>query len=636
MLFTLKKISGASFLLFVLTTFAHAQPAPAPYGALPSARQLTLHEMEMYALIHFTPTTYENKEWGFGDANPLIFNPTKFDANQIAAAIKAGGFKGFTVVAKHHDGFCLWPTKTTAYNISKSPFRNGKGDMVKEFADAARKNGLQLGIYCSPWDRNNTNYGSPEYVTNVYYPQLKELYSRYGKLFTVFYDGANGGDGYYGGTREKRKIDAVTYYNFDKIWEMVRSMQPTANIFSDVGPDVRWVGNERGMAAETSWATLTPTPPDNSSLPAAPGFADSKILTTGTRNGKYWIPAECDVPMRPGWFYHPEDEEKVKTAKQLLDIYYTSVGRGGVMDLGVSPTTDGLLSNGDVKKLNEFGALLKQTFAVNLAKGAIVKASNTRAGSTKFSAQLLTDNDRYSYWATDDSVTTPDVVITLSKTTRFNVIRLRENIKLGQRIEEVAIDMWEQNKWVQIATATSVGANRLIRLPQYVRAQKLRLRIEKSPVCIALSDFGLFAEPESLLQATNTTTKKEISKTAWKVAEGFEQAIDNNPASIYTSAEGMPQSIIIDMFTDQSFSSFIYQPRTDGKKEGIADQYSFYISKDGKLWELAVAGEFSNIVNNPIEQSVPVGKTLKARFIKFEAKRVVEGNRLTIAEVGVR
>ncbi len=227
---------------------------PKPYGVLPSERQLQWHEKEMYVLVHFTPTTFENKEWGYGDADPSIFNPTQFDARQIVSAVRAGGFKGLILVAKHHDGFALWPTKTTTYNISRSPFRDGKGDMVKEFADACRAGGLSFGVYCSPWDRNSPVYGTPEYVS-IYREQLRELYTNYGPLFMSWHDGANGGDGYYGGARTSRKIDRSVYYGWDTTWAMTRSLQPGAAIFSDIGWDVRWVGNERGEAAPTSWST---------------------------------------------------------------------------------------------------------------------------------------------------------------------------------------------------------------------------------------------------------------------------------------------------------------------------------------------------------------------------------------------
>jgi len=448
----------------------------------------------MYVIMHFTPTTFQNKEWGFGDADPAIFNPTNFNAAKIVAAVKAGGFKGITIVAKHHDGFALWPTKSTAYNISKSPFRNGKGDLVKEMMDATHQAGLGFGIYCSPWDRNNANYSLPAYINDVYYKQLQELYSNYGQLHTVFYDGANGGDGYYGGANEKRSIDASTYYNYDKIWTVVRKMQPMAAIFSDIGPDIRWVGNESGSAAETSWSTFTPLSPNKNKKPS-PGFVVESTLPTGTRNGLFWTPAECDVPLRPGWFYHPEENGKTKSVAKLLEIYYQSVGRSAALDLGIAPMPSGELHPDDIKNLAEFGSIIQKTFATNLAAGAKIKASNTRGKSNLYAADKLIDQDRYSYWATDDSVHSAELQFQLKAKQKFNVIRLRENIKLGQRIEALAVDAWVDNGWKEIAKATSIGGNKLIRLNGAVETNQVRLRILQSPVCLALSDFGLFAEP---------------------------------------------------------------------------------------------------------------------------------------------
>jgi len=476
------------------TFFLQAQEAPKPFGVIPTARQLAWQEKEMYVIMHFTPTTFQNKEWGFGDADPVIFNPTNFNAKNIVAAVKAGGFKGLTVVAKHHDGFALWPTKSTTYNITKSPFRNGNGDLVKEMQEATTQAGLGFGIYCSPWDRNNANYSKPAYINEVYYKQLEELYSNYGQLHTVFYDGANGGDGFYGGAKEKRSIDASTYYNYDKIWTIVRKMQPNAVIFSDIGPDIRWVGNESGFAAETSWSTFTPISPVKDKKPS-PGFVEEKDLPRGTRNGEFWTPAECDVPLRPGWFYHPEQDGKTKTPAQLLEIYYQSVGRSASLDLGIAPMPSGELHPDDIRNLRAFGDILKKTFSLNLASGAAITASNTRTKNKAFSAEHLIDQDRYSYWATDDSVTQASLVFQLKNNSSFNVIRLRENIKLGQRIEAVAVDAWIDGAFKEIATATSIGGNRLIRLKNSVATNRVRLRIIKSPVCIALSDFGLFAEP---------------------------------------------------------------------------------------------------------------------------------------------
>lgn len=484
---------------FLLLTFvaAFCQQAPAPYGALPSKAQLNWHEMEMYCLIHFGVDTYTDKEWGFGDEDPALFNPANFDASQIVGAAKAGGFKGVVVVAKHHDGLCIWPTKTTTHNISNTGWKNGKGDMVKDYQLACEQLGMQMGLYCSPWDRNSPYYGTPEYV-DIYRKQLKELYSNYGQLFISWHDGANGGDGYYGGKNESRTIDRSTYYGWDTTWNMIRKLQPLATIFGDVGPDVRWVGNEEGFAGETSWATYTPEAPDAGKIPAN-GYVKYWEGTAGTRNGKYWMPAECDVSLRPGWFYHASQNHQVKSPYTLLNLYYKSLGRGANLDLGLSPNREGRLDDTDVSSLKQFGDILKQTFALNLAKGAQMTASNVRGGNkAKFGPQFLLDADRYTYWSTDDGITTPSLTVELPAAKSFNVIRLRENIKLGQRISSFTVEVFAGGNWKHIAGATSIGANRLIRLPQTVTAKKLRLVITGSPVAIALSDFGLYKEPDHL------------------------------------------------------------------------------------------------------------------------------------------
>jgi alpha-L-fucosidase len=486
---------------------AVAQNAPKPFGALPSKAQLNWHEMEMYCIIHFGVDTYTDKEWGYGDEDPKLINPVKFDAQQIVGAAKAGGFKGIVVVAKHHDGLCLWPTQTTRHNISQSTWKGGKGDMVKAYQLACQKLGMQMGLYCSPWDRNSAYYGKPEYV-EIYRKQLKELYSRYGKLFISWHDGANGGDGYYGGAREVRKIDRTTYYGWDSTWAITRKMQPGASIFGDVGPDVRWVGNEEGYAGETSWATYDPEAPDAGKQPAN-GYSKYELATEGTLNGKHWMPAECDVSLRPGWFYHASQNSQVKLPYELLNLYYKSVGRGANLDLGLSPNPQGLLNSEDVASLQKFGQIIKQTFATNLAAGATLTASNIRAENSKnFGPQNLLDKSRYTYWATDDIEKTPQLVFNLAGKKTFNVIRLRENIKLGQRIRSFTVEAWVDESWKEIASATSIGANRLIRLPQNITTTKIRLKITESPVCIALSDFGLYKEPVHL---TAPIIKRDIS-----------------------------------------------------------------------------------------------------------------------------
>jgi len=577
--------------------------APAAYGALPSARQLKWQETEMYCIIHFTPTTFQNKEWGYGDADPAIFNPSKFNADQIVAAAKSGGFKGIVYVAKHHDGFALWPTKTSKYNISESPWKNGKGDMVREFQLAAKQEGMKFGIYCSPWDRSNTTYGSPEYV-NVYRQQITELYSNYGDLFMSWHDGANGGDGFYGGKNEKRKVDQSSYYDWMNTWAITRKLQPNASIFSDIGLDVRWVGNEKGLAPETSWSTITIK--GNEGKAPMPGYMDDYNLGSGTRGGEKWIPFEGDVALRPGWFYHPEQDNQLKTTAQLFNIYCNSVGRGGALDLGLSPTTEGILHPNDVAALAAFGKYLKEVFSVNLAKQASISVSNVRGKQQKeYGTANLTDADRYSYWATDDKVQQATVNLDFKKPVTFSIIQLRENIKLGQRIDSVEVEAFKNNQWVKLAKATSIGANRIIRLAKEESAAKIRIHIY-APVSIALSEIGLYLAPE-IKEVTAAKNNNVYDKTSWKVLN------DNN-------------SITIDMGYPLSFSALSYLPEQEKSSAGAIQKYELLVSEDGSTWKSISSGEFSNIEANPILQRIALPQSTSARYIRLVSKQAVPGN----------
>lgn len=615
---------------------------PAPYGPLPSSAQLNWHEMEMYCLIHFTPTTFENKEWGYGDASPAIFNPKKFDADQIAAAARAAGFNGLISVAKHHDGFCLWPTEATDYNISKSPWRDGKGDMVKEFMEATHNHDMQFGVYCSAWDRNDPAYGSPLYVEH-YRQELTELYSNYGELFTSWHDGANGGDGYYGGANEKRNIDRSTYYNWNSIWEITRKMQPGAVIFSDIGPDTRWVGNERGVAGETCWATFTPVGPEGQE--AAPGLVEAEFLTTGQRDGKFWIPAECDVPLRPGWFYHPDQDSKVKTPDQLFDLYLKSVGRGAGLNLGLAPDTDGLLHQNDVNSLKAFGDKLRSTFTQNLAAEATFTASNIRNGNSAYGTSNLVDGDRYSYWATDDTETNPELSIELKTPQRFNLLRVRENIKLGQRLDSIVVDVWENDEWRRAAMATSVGSSRIIRFPEFLTTRKLRIRFF-APVCPAISEVSLFAEAptaESFMQVEQAG----IDKTQWKLYDASageargdaRAAFDNNKETFWEVAPtAFPASMTIDLGGTKRIKAFSYLPRQDGQPAGLVSKYEFETSADGLAWARQATGEFANIQANPVAQYVALASPVPARYVRLKALAIA-GNAdpkiVTVAELNI-
>ncbi|MGA9133289.1 MAG: alpha-L-fucosidase [Acidobacteriaceae bacterium] len=484
-------LAGSLMSLACAYACAEAAEPPKPFGALPSARQLRWQQMETNAFLHFTVNTFTDKEWGDGDEDPSIFNPVGFDADSIVLALKAGGMKGVILTCKHHDGFCLWPTKTTDHCIRLSPWMDGKGDVVREISMAAARYGLKFGVYLSPWDRNNAAYGTAAYIT-IYRQQLTELLTRYGPVFEVWFDGANGGKGYYGGARETRTIDKQTYYDWPATWALVRKLQPDAVIFSDVGPDIRWVGNENGLAGETCWATCDPETSDNKL--AVPGDTNPDELNTGTRFGSRWLPAECDVSIRPGWFWHERENDRVKTPAQLLDLYFASVGKGANLLLNVPPNRSGQLSPQDVSSIEGFHGKLQAIFDKNLATGAKVKASNVRGGSARFGSRMLFDGDPETYWATDDGVHAPELVIDFGQKCRFNVVRLREAIQLGQRIGAFALDAWRQESWTQIAQATSVGSCRLVRLPIAVETERLRVRITDSPVCIALAELSVFCE----------------------------------------------------------------------------------------------------------------------------------------------
>lgn len=302
-----------------------------------------------------------------------------------------------------------------------------------------------------------------------------------------WHDGANGGDGYYGGAKEKRAIDNTTYYDWNNTWKITRKLQPTANIFSDVGLDVRWVGNEKGTAAETSWATFTPMPPQGKNV-AVPGQANYPESPAGIRNGKFWMPAECDVPLRSGWFFHAN--EKPKTPEQLFDLYLKSVGRGAGLDLGLAPDQRGLLHEDDVDALNKFGTTLAKTFSNNLASQATIVANNTRG--SKFKTSYLKDNNKSTYWATNDGVKSAIISLNFKTPITFDIISLQEYIPLGQRIEQYDIEALIDGKWQQIAQGESIGAKRLIKLEQPISSRLIRINIKKCPVTITLSEIGLF------------------------------------------------------------------------------------------------------------------------------------------------
>lgn len=464
--------------------------APKPFGALPNARQLAWHERPLYGFVHFTLNTFTGKEWGYGDESPALFNPTDFDADQIVRTFKEAGLQGLILTAKHHDGFCLWPSAFTEHSVKHAPWKDGKGDVVKELSEACRRQGLAFGIYLSPWDRNHQDYGKPAYVA-YYRNQLRELLTQYGPIFEVWFDGANGGDGWYGGARDTRTIDRKTYYGWEETWALARQLQPGAVIFSDAGPDVRWVGTERGFAGDPCWATL-----NREGL--APGLADEAQLLSGHRNGRAWVPAEVDLSIRPGWFYHAAEDGQVLTPQRLFQHWFESVGRGASLLLNVPPDGRGRIHERDVAALRGFRQLMDQTFSRDLARGASATASQVRGGDLKrFGPHHLIDGKGDTYWATDDAITTPEVILSFQQPVRFNIVRLKEFLPLGQRVDDWAMDTWQDGAWKPFASGKAIGACRLVR-GSHVSTTKVRLRITKAAACPALAELALFAEPEQI------------------------------------------------------------------------------------------------------------------------------------------
>ncbi len=459
---------------------------PAPYGPVPTERQLRWHALEYYGFLHFTVNTFTDLEWGYGDESPSVFDPTQFDAERIVSVAASGGMAGLILTCKHHDGFCLWPSEHTDHSVRTSPWRSGGGDVVRAISEACASRGLEFGVYLSPWDRNHRAYGSGEYL-RYYRNQLEELLTRYGPVFEVWFDGANGGDGYYGGARETRRIDPRTYYEWQTTWDLVRSLQPDACMFSDVGPDIRWVGNEKGIAGDPCWHTTDVGD-------EAPGSADSARLNGGVRSGARWLPAECDVSIRPGWFYHESEDGAVRTPENLFDLYLRSVGRGASLLLNLPPDRRGLIHENDARSLDEFGKRLRSVFARNVAADARIEASNVRGDHPRFDVGNLVDGHGETFWSTDDGLSEAEIVVHLPETSRFNIVEMREHLPLGQRVERYVVETEDRSGRREYASGSAIGNRRLIRGEERTGG-RVRLKLLGLPAAPALSGFGLYYDP---------------------------------------------------------------------------------------------------------------------------------------------
>ncbi len=467
---------------------------PAPYGALPSAAQLRWHRLGYYAFVHFNMNTFTDAEWGHGDETANAFLPTALDCRQWARTFRDAGMQAVILTAKHHDGFCIWPSDHTEHDVAATQWRDGKGDVLRDLSEACREYGLKFGVYLSPWDRHHPLYGSGAAYNQFFAAQLEEVLTRYGEVFEVWFDGANGE-----GPNGRKQV-----YDWDLFHQTVFRHQPDAIIFSDAGPGCRWVGNERGYAAETNWSTLN----GDEFQPGTPKY---RQLTEGHRDGSHWIPAECDVSIRPGWYYHPEQDDQVKSLRQLLDIYYASVGSNANLLLNLPVDRRGLVHENDAAALLRLRAALDSIFADNLARGARASASFVRGqsgpgdgpfaygpGDPHYAAELAIDDDPDSYWCTDDAHLQAELVVELSAPQVVDHIVLQEAIALGQRVARFAVDVRQDGAWREVASGTTIGYKRFLRFSTVV-TNAVRVRILESLACPTLANLELYAAPPEVL-----------------------------------------------------------------------------------------------------------------------------------------
>ena len=570
------KLFALGLLLFVSLGISSQTQSNLPK---PTENQLRWQEMEMYAFIHYSLNTYTDQEWGFGNEDPKLFNPSSLDCRQWARVCKQAGMRGIIFTAKHHCGFCMWPSAFTEYSVKNSPWKNGKGDVVRELADACREEGLKFAVYLSPWDRNHPDYGKPEYVT-YFRNQLRELLTNYGDIFEVWFDGANGGDGWYGGANETQRIDGKTYYGWAETFRMIRELQPKAVIWNDGGDrgDLRWVGTEAGNVGETNWSMM-------------PGKGDTPwhMLHYGVEDGDVWCPGETNTSIRPGWFYHETENEHVKSLSKLMDTYYKSVGRNSTLLLNFPIAPNGRIHPNDSLRGIAFKKMIDEVFKTDLAKNAKVK--------------------------TQGNVT----LVEFQKPTPFNRFVAEEDIRQGQRVKKFSLEAFVDEKWQPLKDAlvengdglTTIGHRRIVCFPT-VNATKLRFTVTDSKAEPIIKRTSVYLAPE---------LTGDIPDSGEKRSSNLHYFFSN------------PRQMMIDWDTEQTISAFRYLP-PQNTKDGTVTHYTLWASTDWTNWTKLATGEFSNIVNNPIWQTIKF-PTTKARILKLDADRLASGERMAFDDFEV-
>jgi alpha-L-fucosidase len=564
-------------------------------GPVPTENQLRWQDMEMYAFIHYSLNTYTDQEWGFGNEDLNLFNPSNLDCRQWARVCKQAGMKGIIFTAKHHCGFCMWPSKYTEYSVKNTPWKNGKGDVVKELADACREEGLKFAVYLSPWDRNHKDYGKPEYIT-YFRNQLRELLTQYGEIFEVWFDGANGGDGWYGGANETRPNDGKTYYGWSETFRMIRELQPNAVIWNDGGDrgDLRWVGTEAGYVGETNW-----------SLMPSKGDTPYHMLHYGVEDGDVWCPGETNTSIRPGWFYHETENEHVKSLSKLMDTYYKSVGRNSTLLLNFPIAPNGRIHPTDSLRGIAFKKMIDEVFKENLIENGKMKIENGAGAQSKGNYQSSIVHYQLS-WA---------------KPTAFNRFVAEEDITQGQRVRKFLIEALVDGQWQPLRDMlvedgqdglTTIGHRRIICFPTVTTTQ-LRFTISDAKAAPVIKKLGVYLAPELTADIPDSGEKKSSN------------------LHIFFSN---PRQMMIDWETEQTFTAFRYLPPQD-TKDGLVTHYTLWASSDWTNWTKLGSGEFSNIVNNPIWQTITFPAT-KARILKLDADRLAEGERMRYSDIEVK
>lgn len=581
---------------------------------VPTEGQYHWQQLELTAFIHFGINTFTGREWGDGKENPALFNPTALDCEQWVKALKAGGFKMVIITAKHHDGFCLWPTKTTRHSVVSSPWKGGKGDVVGELRKACDKYDMKFGVYLSPWDRNAECYGDSPAYNRMFVVQLKELLSNYGKVDEVWFDGANG----------EGPNGKVQVYDWELFNAVIDSLQPGA-VKAITGNDIRWVGNERGLGRETEWSV---TPYWSSSYKEA--AEENKRLglkstakDLGSRdkvkaaNRLFWYPSEVDVSIRPGWFYHQYQDTKVRSLANLVNIYFQSVGYNSVLLLNVPPDRRGLINEADVARLREFGDYISGVFADN-------KLVNKKV------ARTLRMGEAVEYAVRPGE--------------RVNVCLLGEDIRKGQRVEEFMVEGLVDGSWQVLGKGTTIGYKRLLRFAT-CQPEKIRLTLKQSRAEMNIREMGVYFAPDLTEQSAPKQNTAALKKN-WKVLAADSElkehpataAIDGDPQTYWKSGkEGDQHCLDVDLGKEYQVSGFTYVPVADNEYAGTVFLYRFSVSKDGKNWiPCELNGEFSNIKNNPIPQTVRFKQTYPARYFRFESLREMDNRGfITVGEISI-